>query len=891
MTIAQDAIASQDAAKESSIPPASTARSGSWLHALLIDGPDTSTGTSFWDTLLNWPARWLLVLGFTLVGLIWARFPLGVQLGWALNYGLLAGVSIAASVWVWLMVANLALAGLWLLSSWRKPLSVAARSSTDVRSPTWDVSDSITWLNRQVGHIEALAVWTALAFVTAHELTYQLLGFSALLLLAEPCLNGIARWELARHGQPDAPHAAVMIARRKWIYAATFLGFFWLSALAWRQALTLVPLFLTVLPGIVLRLVRAALRKRQTGGNEAHQQTRLALAERQRRAAPVADALFGPGLALVMTAALCVGSFLEQQHLRSRAPGKAPSSQESTCGPNAAGPETSTLAVMLLADSQIHTLGGARFPGQLELADTLVPVALRPVELDMLSSAATTRVAQVYRKRKEQREEQHLAPPLWAHLGDFADLGCADEMNRALRVLERGFGAGPALAGLAPGNHDSNFTGDFAWSPFWDSACDPSAGEAATSPGRLDKPRADRWLARLLPGAASSAETRAPGTPLSESKAIAGFTVHWPFYQDALARITVTHLGLLPAADATGPRGVVAVFLDSSDRRENDFGIPGMFGAFSARQAQEVHASVERLRGIESDQGPWKDPWFVLFMHHPYGELTGPSRGNFNDLVKALNHEGSPGPARVLALISAHTHTAAANWHDVGSHKLREVVVGSLIDPPQQAAWLEIGLDAQGQAALRVSSLPTVARAGRTCGSDDAVDAGVCQRAMARLAGAPECRALLADTADISCEKLERTLSLSQRLDALSVNASVDDPTKIRADQDERAGALLQCITRPSSPACPQFPVDPALLEHPLANEAYAPVIEALAADDCQPTPAEPSHQQELACLAWAASAMQAHKANGMTMASAIRCAFDDPSLPAAQVAVATEER
>lgn len=891
MTIAQDATPSQDAGKTSSAPPSPTARSGSWLHAVLIDGPDASAEGSFWDTLLNWPARWLLVLGLTLVGLIWARFPLGVQLGWALNYGLLAGVSIVASVWVWLMVANLVLAGLWLLASWRKPLSVAAARSSDARRPTWDISDSITWLNRQVGHIEALAVWTALAFVNAHELTWQLLGFSALLLLAEPCLNGLTRWELKRQGQPAAPHAAVMIARRKWIYAATFLGFFWLSALAWRQTLTLVPLFLTVLPGIVLRLVRASLRKRQTGNNEAHQQTRLALAERQRRAAPVGDALFGPGLALVMTAALCVGSFLEQQQLRSRAAAKTHLSVGNTCIPDTAGPTTPTLAVMILADSQVHTLGGARFPGQLELADTLVPVALRPVELDMLSSAATTRFAEVYRKRKEQREQQRLAPPLWAHLGDFADLGCADEMNRALRVLERGFGVGPLLAGLAPGNHDSNFTGDFAWSPFWDSACDPGAGEAA-SPGRLDKPRADRWLARLLPGAASTAGARASGAPISESRAIAGFTVHWPFYQEALARITVTHLGLLPEAEGAGPRGVVAVFLDSSDRRENDYGIPGEFGAFSAKQAQEVQASIHHLQSLEPDRAPWNDPWFVLFMHHPYDELTGPSRENFDDLVKALNSDGSRASARVLALISAHTHAAASAWHDVGSHRLREVVVGSVIDPPQQAAWLEIGLDARGQAALRVSTLPTVARAGRMCASDDSVHAGVCRRAMAQLAGAPECRALLADgTADTSCEKLERTLSLSQRLDALTVTASVDDPARIRADQDKRASALLQCITRPSGQACPQHPVDPTLLEDPLANEAYAKVIEALAADDCQASPAESSRQQELTCLAWAASAMQAHKANGMTMASAIRCAFDDPSLPAAQVSVATEER
>ena len=77
-------------------------------------------------------------------------------------------------------------------------------------------------------------------------------------------------------------------------------------------------------------------------------------------------------------------------------------------------------------------------------------------------------------------------------------------------------------------------------------------------------------------------------------------------------------------------------------------------------------------------------------------------------------------------------------------------------------------------------------------------------------------------------------------------------------------------------------PAGCADLAHPLQGEHYFPVIQALAAD--------PARQEELACLAWAASSLQAHKATGMTMADAIRCAFDDPTLPPAQVTVATRE-
>lgn len=908
MTIAQEsstpaAAAAPDSDKRSWSP------SHSWLHTILIDGPDPQgMKESFWDTLLNWPARLLLVLGLALVGEIWARYPLGVQLGWGLNYGLLAGISVVASVWFYFLFANLVLAGLWLLASYRRPLRVQAASPSASEDPdqrTWDLSDSITWLNRQAGHVEALAVWTALAFVVCHELTWQLAAFSSLLLLAEPCLNGLARWELRRNGQKAPMQAAVMMARRKWIYAATFLGFIALSLLAWRQTLTLLPLFLTVVPGIGLRLWRARLRKRQEKGELAHRQTRLALAERQRRAAPVADALFGPGLALVVTALLCVGSFMQQKHLRAAAEKGEKTPTANVCVRDAAGPETPTLAVMLLADSQTHTLGGVRFPGQLELADTVVPVALRPVELDMLSGAAVTRVAQIYEQRKAERKKIGQAPPLWAHLGDFADLACVDEMTRTLDLLKKSLGTGPALAGLALGNHDSSFVGNFAWSPFWDTACDPTAGEG-TSPGRMNKGRADALVADLLPSSAPARGSHAGTAPISVSKAIGGWTWHWPFHQKALARITVTHLGVLPGLDAAGvgPRGVVAVFLDSSDRGENDFGVPGEHGALSAKQAREVQPAIQSLKQAEREQSPWADPWFVLFMHHPYDALTKASQRNLDELVKGLNGGNPRAAARVLALISAHTHTAKSFWHDVGSHKLREIVIGSVIDPPQQAAWLELGLDTRGQAALRVSSLPTVARAGRMCATDHAVDAGVCQRAMARLAAAPECRSLLTDdTAEASCEKLERTLSTKERLNALAVAASNDDPKTIRQKQDKRAQVLLQCVTRglprgsaslPNAIAtqtCPQHALKPGLLEDPLANDAYAPLIAELAADDCRSSPNEPSHHQELACLAWAASAVQEHKASGMTMASAIRCSFDDPSLPAAQVCVATEVR
>ena len=45
-----------------------------------------------------------------------------------------------------------------------------------------------------------------------------------------------------------------------------------------------------------------------------------------------------------------------------------------------------------------------------------------------------------------------------------------------------------------------------------------------------------------------------------------------------------------------------------------------------------------------------------------------------------------------------------------------------------------------------------------------------------------------------------------------------------------------------------------------------------------------------LLCLAWAASTCQAHKSSGMTMGEALRCAYDDPTLPAERISTATLE-
>ena len=437
------------------------------------------------------------------------------------------------------------------------------------------------------------------------------------------------------------------------------------------------------------------------------------------------------------------------------------------------------------------------------------------------------------------------------------------------------------LAGIAPGNHDMSFQGNFAWSPYWDQAC----GQ------RMNKMESDLRLKKLLD------ERLVPG----------GKT--FPPSGSSASRFTVSRLGTVGPKNGTkngqttGGRahGVFAIFLDTSDRGARDFGIAGTFGTFSGDQKDEILAAVDGMMADGSDGTSYADPWFVLLAHHPYAELTPWSRSRLNELVLALDAKGGSCKStqtnclapRVLGLITAHTHIVETHRHCIGQRQVREIVVGSVIDPPEQASWVEIGLDAHNHGSLRLATLPTVARAGLVCSAEHMIDAGACRREMALLAAAPACQDLIASDAaggesPASCEELERPLSTAAQVDGIVRHGGPKAPGDLILADDKRARALLACVCRdvgdPSQPNPHGVAIQAACAkcEPPLKDEAYASIIKAVAED--------PTREQELTCLAWAAADLQEHKAAGMTMADALRCAFDDPTLPPAQVAVASLE-
>jgi hypothetical protein len=204
-------------------------------------------------------------------------------------------------------------------------------------------------------------------------------------------------------------------------------------------------------------------------------------------------------------------------------------------------------------------------------------------------------------------------------------------------------------------------------------------------------------------------------------------------------------------------------------------------------------------------------------------------------------------------------------------------VLGSTIDSPQQAAVALVGPDANGDASLRLRTVQAVARPGKTCGGEPTLVAADCQRAMAEMAAAPECRPLFTredGAPGEDCQRLERRMSLSERLGAVKISDASSDPDKVIAAQSQRARHLYACICRGG--LCKKTPPP----EPPLDDTRYGEWLTHLLD--------QPARQSELACLAWAAGAVQEHKAAGMTMADALRCSFDDESLSAAREFVAT---
>ena len=661
------------------------------------------------------------------------------------QYVVLAGVSVFTAQWPIIFAVNLVAGASYRVATrWRKERLLTLRVV-------------VVNVNRNLGHLEALFPWIVLsvAFPSPYiPWTFRTGLLGALALFAPGWMDwlttaGRRRGWLKTGASGDAVRERWrhQLQRRLLLMGGSVLGFLILSLVAWSQILSILPLLLAFVPGIAFRL--ADLREdpsRKLGPAQ------KALLERVLRIADWAD------LGVLVAAQVLIASMVwaglrpgivadaRDVKVRAMAVHVVPESPSPAAAPATApsAPKDPPIRLFVVADTQLHELSGQRSGVQLDIADAIINVAVRPVELDLLSMFSVARL-----ERARRALEKGYGRPLpWVHLGDFADLGCESELSRVPVV---GAAMAPPLA-IAVGNHDSAFCGNFAWHPSWDPACGA-------------KPRATKgWSDHLLHAwSPSSEDLSAWGTP----------------YLPA-----VVSLGHVDEVE------VVGVFVDTSDFTMPSLGMAGLQGDVSGAQERWIHRRLAEHPGA----------YVVFFMHHPFAELSLRTRSRMGHIID----RHAP---RVLGIVSAHTHLAALRWSSVGSGSLPEFVVGSTIDPPQEGAVLEIGRDAGGRVAMRVVTVQTVTREGATCGEETTgVPHAVCEGLWSEVqAKCPELATAMASTlhprtpADVKAEQQDRAKVLLACLPRLGLpllgspatpGYPLDDPTVI-AGVDATATRLL----------------------------------------------------------------------------------------------------
>jgi hypothetical protein len=822
----------------------------------LLDSPDRvedAEPIGLLDVLLPWPVRLFLVAGTAAVAWVFRESGLGQQLSWGARAGALALMGILTGLWFPLLLVDSVFAGLWFIPF--RPRRGAGRY--------WQAFHVITFVNRQVGHWWALLVWLVVALAWAELLPVQIGGALALLLLAPPVLNWLARRScrlLDVDGRSKAS-GDLLWRRRPLIYAATSVGWVWLILAETGQVKRLLPLIIAWGVGWLLRLMRHRARSRKVAAERkmytetSSLDARACFRQEQARAARRSD----PGGMLVLPlviAGLAGFSFWQRHQLDEKAHAVNAERAYPTemCSEATNAPLTSDVAVFLLADAQLHELAGAPHPGQAEIAQVFAASASRPVALDMLSPFTVRHFAAVYSRLNEQRALAGQSAMSWAHLGDLADISCAKELER-MRLELGTLASTGTLAGIAAGNHEMSFLGSFHWSPDWDRAC---------ASGKLEKGDTVRGIVDGF-----GAELARTG---GEFVALAS-----PFGSARGGSLSAVSLLGVVNPEGRSPRGIIGLFLDTNDGRAFDWGMPGSVGSVSEAQLDAVRKATARVRNAAPS--PYRDPAYVVFSHIPLGQLASSSQRRVKEwLIELDARTDRRAEARVLAFISGHTHEASTEHICIGNRFLRQVTIGSSTDPPQQAAILEIGVEEEGRLALSVRSLQAIGRSPEiNCGDAPRTPAAVCRRVAHELARAPDCRGMLGmdpnGDAPRDCQELERPRSFAERFASLQTHVGPHDPEARRDLEQLRAQQVLSCLCREGRCESPR---------QPLRSDSYRQVLEQVWE--------RPERRDELVCLAWAASATQAHKAAGMQLGDALRCSFDDSTLSAERVYVATFE-
>ena len=640
-----------------------------------------------------------------------------------------------------------------------------AKHATTVRRV---FSRLVAQLNRSASHLEGLFTWLTVAVWWAPSLSMQIAAVLAIAILGPLALDSVVR---SRHS-PTPTWRLLMPA------AVTLVGLLLVVLSDVSQWRGLLPLVAVVLAGLVPRTAWSLWTARSLRASADQDSPWAQFVDRLLVAASLGT------LVLIPLRVLKPGHRASLENRLHRT--------ESWLSCTEARPEDPPpFSLFIVADNQFHALDGKRSGFEMDLVDTEVPVAVRPVELDLLSAVTLRFFADIYRGLKTTRRGLKTTRPSmqWAHLGDGADIGCVSEVERFLALAPR-FGIDD-LAAVIPGNHDGAFLGNLAWHPDWDDAC----------PGGRSNPEwARQRLRTLMPSR--------PGRVVSDSS------------QFLAAVATLGTIGTEP---------VVGVFLDTTDTPWDRVGVAGVQGGISDEQEAWIEARLAREPQAR----------VILFGHHPLDQWTPVARQKLELLAKVL------GP-RLWAVVSAHTHVAAMRPQQLAGRTVPEFIVGSTIDPPQEAALLEADWSgSKHELVLRMRTVPAVTRTGMTCAGErqPGVSAQTCELVFRKIHDSPRCAALFSQAAISSFEK--------------NSQCGMDTPDDVKCGQQTRAENLLSCL-------------GVSIPNHdPLRDPNLPTRILSVGEQD----------STAMVCLSWAASVLQAHKRDHWTFARAIDFSLDPSAI------------
>lgn len=317
--------------------------------------------------------------------------------------------------------------------------------------------------------------------------------------------------------------------------------------------------------------------------------------------------------------------------------------------------------LVLIADNQLHSLKGEQSWLQQGFSDKLVThVAIRPPLLDYYSSQLLR-----YALRKNKNK-------LVVHLGDAADISCANEFEEFLEIMD-GETHGNWL--MVPGNHDSQYFGNYDKNNKceWSADCDATLENQS---GYMNKRRfLELYLdARLEKGFKEKKDGGGyEGMGVIQTH-MAAATVYWRKEPEEKKDDWDSYLlQIIDISEQNTENKVWMILLDTTNY-DNDphlFWKPaGTVGKVGSGQWQKVVNFINQKNN--SNEKSKKENIFILAGHSPLNELDRESKRKITDLKRS----------NILIYLSAHTHQG--NWYvhqsKHNNDQLLELNIGSITD-------------------------------------------------------------------------------------------------------------------------------------------------------------------------------------------------------------------